>query len=121
MVEALDWWMLMTAESKSGDERVERLTHIIREERVDGLTIKIDGERVERLTHKIREERVDGLTSKIDEEGADGWFTKTCEERADGWTCRKAVEQMLVDGDAIWLKSLPPLNYKSVQIESGRN
>ena len=23
--------------------------------------------------------------------------------------------------DAIWLKSLPPLNYKSVHIESGRN
>ena len=23
--------------------------------------------------------------------------------------------------DAIWLKSLPPLNYKSVQFENGRN
>ena len=98
MVEALDWWMLMTAESKSGDERVERLTHIIREDRVDGLTIKIDGERVERLTHKIREERVDGLTSKIDEEGADGWFTKTCEERAMGGPAEKRSNRCLWTG-----------------------
>ena len=30
--------MLMTAESKSGDERVDGWTHKIREERADGLT-----------------------------------------------------------------------------------
>ena len=113
---------------KIDGERVGRLTHIIREERVDGLIkIKIDGERVERLTRKIREERVDGLTFKIDEEGADGWSAKTGEERADGWTYRKVVEQMLVEGDGSesggcnLAQVTPPLNYKSVQFENGRN
>ena len=48
---------------------------------------------------KSGEERVDGLTFKIDEERADGWSAKTGEERADGWTYKKVVEQMLVDGD----------------------
>ena len=34
--------MLMTAESKSDDERVDGWTHKIREERADGLTMRID-------------------------------------------------------------------------------
>ena len=85
---------------KIDGERVGRLTHIIREERVDGLfQIKIDDERVERLTCKIREERVDGLLFKINAERADGWSAKTGEERADGWTYQKVAERMLVDGD----------------------
>ena len=43
MVASLDWLKLMTAEPKSGDERVDGWTHKIREERADGLTFKIDG------------------------------------------------------------------------------
>ena len=46
MVPSLDRLMI---EPKSGAERA------------DELTIKIDGERVGRLTHIIREERVDGF------------------------------------------------------------
>ena len=41
------------------------MSHKICEERADELTIKIDGERVGRLTHMIREERVDGLIKKL--------------------------------------------------------
>ena len=50
---------------------------------------------------------------KIDAERADGWSAITGEERADGWTYQKVAERMLVD--------LPPLNYKSVQFDNGRN
>ena len=91
------------------------------------MSIITDGERVGRLTHIIREERFDGLTFKIDEERADGWSAKTGEERADGWTYRKEVIRCswTVTApkvvDAILLKSLPPLNYKSVQFENGGN
>ena len=62
MMASLDRLRFMI-EPKSGEERADGLTHIIREERVDELIkikIKIDAERVERLTRKIREERVDG-------------------------------------------------------------
>ena len=52
---------------------LDRLRLMIEPKRVKNelmsLTIKIDGERVGRLTHIIREERVDGLiTIKIDGE-----------------------------------------------------
>ena len=113
MVVPLEWLNLTAAEPKRGDERVVGLTHKSCEERADGLTLKIDGERVERLTHKIDEDR------------ADRWTDKTCGERADGWTCSNMVEQVLVDGDGSEYggcnKSLPPLKYECVQMESARS
>ena len=39
----LEWLNLMAAEPKRGDERVDGLTHKIREERADELTLKIEG------------------------------------------------------------------------------
>ena len=66
-------------------ERVERLTRIIHDERADELTIKIDGERVGRLTHINREERVDGLCQiQIDGERNERLTCKIREERVDG-------------------------------------
>ena len=62
MVEALDWLMRMTAESKNDDERADGWTHKIREGRVDGLTTRIVRERADGLTHKIREALTVGLT-----------------------------------------------------------
>ena len=66
------------------EERVDGLTPIICDERVAGLTHKIDGERVERLTRIIREERVDELTIKIDGERFERLTCKNREERVDG-------------------------------------
>ena len=43
MVVSLEWLNLMAAEPKRGDERVDGLTHKIREERADELTLKIEG------------------------------------------------------------------------------
>ena len=92
----MEWLKLRTSELKSGDERVDGLTHKIREERGDGLTLKIDGERADGLTHKIRGERADGWTFKIDGDQIDGRTDKIGEAQADGWTCRIVVEQMTV-------------------------
>ena len=40
MAVPLEWLNLMAAEPKRGDDRVDGLTHIIREERADWLTLK---------------------------------------------------------------------------------
>ena len=66
MVETLDWWKRMTAESISDGERADGWTHKIREGRVDGLTKKIVHERADGLTHKIREEPTVGWTLFVD-------------------------------------------------------
>ena len=91
MVVSLEWLNLMAAEPKRGDERV------------------------------------DGLTFKTDEVGADGWTAKTCENelmggpaeiRSNRWLWTVLAPHVV---DAMWLKSLPPLNYESVQMESVRS
>ena len=66
MVETLDWWKQMTAESRSDGERVDGWTHKIREGRVDGLTKRVVHERADGLTHKIREEPTVGWTLFVD-------------------------------------------------------
>ena len=43
MVVPLEWRNLMVAEPNRGDERVDGLTHKIREERADGFTLHIEG------------------------------------------------------------------------------
>ena len=88
MVASLDRLRLMI-EPKSGEERVDGLTHKICEERADGLTHKICEERADELTIKIDGERVGRLTRKIREERADGLDLQV----------KSDVEQMLVDGD----------------------
>ena len=103
------WLNLMAAEPKRGDDRIDGWAPKIREEQDDG------------------EERVDGLTFKIDKKELTGGLIKLVKNElmggpAEKWLnrCSWTVTTPKVV-DAIWLKSLPPLNYESVRIESGRN
>ena len=66
MVETLDWWKQMTAESRNDGERVDGWTHKIRKGRVDGLIKRFVHERADGLTHKIREEPTAGWTLFVD-------------------------------------------------------
>ena len=53
VLETLDWWKRMTAESSSDGERADGWTHKIREGRVDGLTKRTVHERADGLTHRF--------------------------------------------------------------------
>ena len=66
MMETLDWWKQMTAESRNDGKRVDEWTHKIREGRVVGLFERFVHERADGLTHKIREEPIAGWTLFVD-------------------------------------------------------